>query len=270
MKRTFAVAVLAALAAGCASLPPLDLFELPDGKEVKASVTEADPAKLGVALAYPLEDWANCKEDFGHAVRLRLDGHRVRSDFAGDLGKLGLFEAVEEVGDQSIHEDNALYLEEARRKGLDLLLVLTPTQNRVSYKGHGSMYVPSLVLWVLFWFPSWWVADEVFTSEVQFEGTLLRVKDGRPVHQGDWKGSFETALDDFQRNWRMWGILRVPGALDTGDYEDVGEILSPHAFNRTKLDLMKDLSDFVKTRWPSLRSAAVRPPVVEKPKPEPV
>ncbi|MHC5080150.1 MAG: caspase family protein [Planctomycetota bacterium] len=267
MKRAgFGMSWILLLAIGCTSLPPLDPFELPEGKEVKDAVQAPDPARLGVAMAYAVEEWANSKEDFGHAVRLGLDGKKLRANFAKDLGRLGLFKGVVEIGEASIQEDENAYLREARRKGLDLLLVLKPTQNRVAYKGHNAMYVPNLILWVLFWFPSWWIADEVFASEMTFEGSLIRVADGQEIHRGSWKSQFECALDDFKRNWRFWGILRIPGALDTGDYEDVGQILGPHALNQAKIKIMKDLTGFVTTTLPSVRRRTPRVPV--KPKPE--
>jgi len=264
MKNWIGPALAVLYLVGCSSLPPLDLFELPGGKALKASVKAPDAAKLGVAVAYSAQEWAKSKEDFGHAVRLSMDGKHVRADFARTLGSLGLFQAVQEVGPEAAHEDSGDYLEEARRLGLDLLLVIKPLQNRVAYKGHGSMYAPSLALWILFWFPSWWVADEIFASEVAFEGSLFRVNDGRRLHQANWKGSFETALDDFQRNWRIWGILRIPGALDTEDYEQVGQILSPHAMNLSKIKAMNDLVGFVRTKWPALRSRP-KPPEGTKP-----
>ncbi|MHC4598324.1 MAG: caspase family protein [Planctomycetota bacterium] len=263
---TLTAGALIPLLAGCSGLPSLDPFELPEGKAIKASVTAPDPARLGVAVAYPIEEWAKSKEDFGHAVKVKVDGASIRSEYADTFRRLGLFQAVEEVGNGAIHEKGREYLADARNQDLDLLLVLRPKQNRVSYHGHNGNYVPSLILWVLFWFPSWWVADEVFASEVTLEGTLYRVKDGKTVHQQTWKGRFENGLDDFQRNWKIWGILRVPGALDTEDYEAVGDTLFPHALNLTKLKAMKDLTGFVKTAWPGLRRAGAGPVDVAKPK----
>jgi|GEM_PF-2039561 len=263
------------LAVGCASLPPLDVFEMDEGKSVKASVTETDPARLGVAVAYQAEEWSRAREERGHAFRLVLDGNEVRREFTRDLGKLGLFAGVQEIGEKAIVQDAAPYLAEARRKNLDLLLVLEPRRYQVAYRGHNGMFAPNLALWVLFWFPSWWIADEVFASEVSFRGTLFRVDDGRKIHAADWKGTFETALDDFQRNWRFWGIFRVPASLDEDDFRKVGRTLSPHAMNLSKIDLMKDLAGFVKERWPAMRSSPTGPEPEpgnepgEEPEPEP-
>ncbi|MHC4780432.1 MAG: hypothetical protein ACYTFG_17820, partial [Planctomycetota bacterium] len=181
------------LFAGCGSLPSLDPFELPQGKAVKARVAAPDSARLGVAVAYPVEEWTKSREDFGHAVRLKVDGSEIREGFADAFKRLGLFEGVVEVGDGTIFEQDSPYIDEARDRGMDLLLVLRPTQNRVSYSGHNGNYVPSLLLWVLFWFPSWWIADEDFTSEMAFTGTLYRVSDGSQMLQESWKSKFEGA-----------------------------------------------------------------------------
>jgi hypothetical protein len=251
---------LTVLLAGCASLPPLDPFQLPGGQEVRGQVTKADPARLGVAVAFEAEEWAESRKDFGDAARVRVDGPALRRDFVGTLASLGLFSAVEEVGDGNVLADPAPYVQEAKARNLDLLMVLRPTKARVAFQGHNSLFAPSVALWVLLWFPSWWVADEEYVSEVGVRATLLRVADGKEIHAGEWTESFQAALDDFQRAWVVLGLLRVPGALEPADYEEIGKTLSPHAYNLAKIALMKDLVAFVGSELPRVRAAPVVAP----------
>jgi hypothetical protein len=251
--------------AGCSSLPPLDPFELPEGKAIRGQVSKPDPARLGVAVAFPAEEWSTSRKDSGNAALVRVDGPALRRDFAVALVNLGLFSSVEEVGAETVLDGVDPSLLEARAKNLDLLLVLRPTRSRVAFQGRNGWFVPSLALWVLLWFPSWWVADEDFVSEVAVRASLLRVADGKEIHAGEWSGTFETALNDFQRAWVILGLVRVPGALEPGDYEEIGNTLSPHAYNIAKIAAMKDLVAFVGTALPGLRSA----PRVPAPRPGP-
>jgi hypothetical protein len=169
------------------------------------------------------------------------------------------------VGGDGVLDSVEPCLLEARTKKMDLLLVLRPTRSRVAFQGHNGWFVPSLALWVLLWFPSWWVADEDFVSEVAVRASLLRVADGKEIHAGDWSGTFEAALNDFQRAWVILGLVRVPGALEPADYEEIGTTLSPHAYNLAKIAAMKDLVSFVGTTLPKVRAAA--PVVAPKPGP---
>lgn len=121
--------------------------------------------------------------------------------------------------------------------GDDLLLEIEINRCEARYVGTTGWYIPNLILWIELVFPAWFVRDERYAVDIEGTATLTAVATGREVWSDRVTGTYEAALDDFERGVILFGTLRVPGALDRENFAAIGHVLHPHAAAGWQRDL---------------------------------
>ncbi|MHC5021463.1 MAG: caspase family protein, partial [Planctomycetota bacterium] len=213
--------VALAAAAGCSAVPaPTPITEDP----VVQALAKRAPVRAAIAVAPPLLELATPGEHGGHydwpvpAVQALAVESLTAARIAESVRPLPLAARGRAAG-----------LTAAWDAGDDLLLEITITRCEARYLGTNGWYVPNLMLWIEFVWPAWFVADERYTVEIEGRATLTAVATGREVWTGRIGGSYDAALDDFDRGLVLLGTLRVPGALGDQNFRAIGDVLHPHA-----------------------------------------
>lgn len=217
-------------AAGCISLPG-DLAGDPD---VVAAVERVKlrPLRPRIALA-PLK--------LAEPRPANLDGdptrHPARIDdpaaFAGRLARdlelvLGPVPVVE-AGAGGVPSR----FEAARRAGADFLLEVEFASFDNVYLGRGAPYLASLLLWGYFPPLSWPVPDEEYGARARGSFHLHGVTSERRLRSVPFEVEVARLLHDFQRGATILqllaGVFTIPWSLEAKNYQEVGELLNPHA-----------------------------------------
>ncbi|MCZ6692117.1 MAG: caspase family protein [Planctomycetota bacterium] len=235
----FAFACL--LAAGCASnqLGPFD--EDPIVQEIHAR--GPSPMELRVALA-PLRITYDPTPQDGEGApdswAVEMDRHAIAS----------VREELEDALDQESLFEDLIVLPEvpgsdpfqaAWDQRADLLIDVEIRGYRASYVKRTGWFVPNLLIWGYAWIPSWWVADERYRVEMEVRVSITSVHTGRKVWEQTYTPSHDRDLDDWERGWMLFGIVRVPGALGVENWEKIDSVVGPFAVRTMVVQLYADL-----------------------------
>lgn len=187
--------VLGAYGAGCARFPHVG-----DPQSYAAS---GEPLPLRAYLA-PFEvevlPSEKLKEyDLERVLNPRLLG----TETLAWLEASGVFTHV----DSGQGEDRGAALDEASRRGDDVLLEIALRQVNTLYDGHNSWWVPNVVLWWLVMVPAWFVATEEYSLSLTVDLRVRSVDSGRILHQHSQPARVEGTLGEFQRGFQFFGFL---------------------------------------------------------------
>jgi hypothetical protein len=118
-------------------------------------------------------------------------------------------------------------LAEAAARGADVLV--RPVFRRLDrvFRGRNARFIPNVLLWIQFWVPSFWVADEDFALEGDLELRFHSVASERLLYASVARIDALYPLDDFERGWSVTGIVTVPSTLDPDDWAKVARSLAP-------------------------------------------
>jgi len=199
------------LVAGCGSLQTGDALARPEVMAALASLEGPLPFRVGVFVA----PGSAPEGEIDHGRAFTTDAYRLRKDVASILERAGLFEEVKEVLVRSPSEGTPE--DRASEMGLDLLVRVTPRGETVEYLGRNAYWWPSLLVWLLAWFPSWMIRDEDFSLEMHAEFELIRVP-GQKAAGFAVRSRTESGLNDMERGFHLLGIFRAPYCLDPVDY----------------------------------------------------
>jgi hypothetical protein len=233
--------VLLFAAWGCASAPSIvALPEDPRFQELLKDKPAQLPYRLCIGTVKLGFDAAkfNKGEVEKHALVPELE--LLRERFAKALGSIGLFKQVEKL---SLRPDANLaeMLQVAWDENYDLLLDIELKCYTVSFEGCTGWYVPNLVLWFCTWAPSWWVRDETYKLEMEFEANFYSVHSDKLVHSETFKVKETRNLDDFQRGWKLLGVLTVPSSLKASNWKRIHKRLAPSVMRKAEIALAENV-----------------------------
>ncbi|MCI0340589.1 MAG: caspase family protein [Planctomycetales bacterium] len=243
-----AAAVAGAAGAGCGSLPSPDLFARDDVKALVAARGQPVPLRLGVAGLSPAS--APSEGTAGPmAWRVGVKTDLVRDEVGAALKRSGLFADVQVLRDVDAASKPSDAAAAADRSGLDLVLTVTPGEQKVAYTGRsGSVYL-NIPIWLLFGWPSVFVADENFAMESAYTVSVLEARTGKPLWDSELRGKVEYALSDLQRGLNFWsdavlGLSMVAHSSFVGEanFKAAAETLGVHARNEATANLLKQVS----------------------------
>jgi hypothetical protein len=233
-------ALLLAFIAGCGTESLRDLREEATVREILGRGEKAVPYICAVAPVRVESELRAVADISSRSDRPRLDPLTLQSRIREVLETASIFQSVETVAHQEEAGEDRV-LGEARNLGADLLLSVRVRKCENSYRGTNGWYIPNFVLWFLVMIPSWWVADEVYAAELDVEVTVRSVHSGKVVYRRPFRSDVEMDLDDFDRGFMFFGILRVPGALEADNWEKIGELLNARVFRDFALKMLRDL-----------------------------
>lgn len=238
----FTLVVAAAFLVGCGTGDPMDLSSY-------RKVSKADPINSSIAVAPFTVGKRLLPGAYQYNVNPDLSGYQYGMTEA--MKGYSCFQKVVSLG-ANVGESDAERLMTAAEMNCDFLMKLTFDTLQISYKGTNGAHIPNCALWFFLEFMSWFVADEVYSGEIAGTVEILDVAEGKPVFTKAFQKYVECDLNDFQRGWQIWGIIRVPGSLDRDSWEMIGQEVLPHAFRDLEADLIVDLKNnstrFIKAR----------------------
>ncbi len=198
---------LALLAAGCASAPA---DPLSDPRIAALGRVQALPWTVAVVVRAPSEPEIPESPSREGGAGVAPDADALGRDLASALGRLDLFRGARALtGGSSPIPD---LVSRAWDGGDDLLLGVEIRTARVSYLGRNLWWIPNILLWLQFWFPSFWVPDEDFSYEIEGDLTLHATATGACLLRRPFSARVARGLDDFERGWDLLGVFR-PGFL---------------------------------------------------------
>ncbi|MHC5037834.1 MAG: caspase family protein [Planctomycetota bacterium] len=216
-------ALFSLLAVSCTTLQLPPVREDPD----VIALRDDDHAPMPFAVAV-----APFEADLEGVLPPDLGAYAISEDMAAILEVGGIFGAVRAVP----------FLEDGRvavPPDADFLLKLRAHKLEVKYEGRNRWFLPNLLLWGAFVFPSWWVPDETFSARVDLEAVLVSQRSGMLVGSHTASVFLKRDLDDFQRGWFPLGILLSPAVFSRGNWRCVArEVLWP-ALRKAEVDLAK-------------------------------
>jgi len=136
-------------------------------------------------------------------------------------------------------------LDAAYGERADLVLSFKVRRHAVRYIGRNGRFVPNVIVFCLFGWPAWFVADEQYAGELEIEAELFAVGSEKRVWTGTVAaGAPDTVMDlgTFDRGWMLTGTLSVPGWLSIENYAKAGEAVLPLARNRASEALARELA----------------------------
>jgi hypothetical protein len=163
----------------------------------------------------------------------------LREEIVTVLQKTKCFRTVRQLGAEEGKAERGDILDRAWEARDDLVLFLRLLKYENSWEGSNGLFLPNLLLWASFWWPSWWIADEKYGASVEMELSLVSVHSRKVVAQEKIAASEVRDLDDFDRGWQLVGILRVPSSLDEENWEKISDVVSPYPISRVEVDLAK-------------------------------
>lgn len=143
---------------------------------------------------------------------------------------------------------DAKTMQEAWERGYDAVLTADFKELEVYYDGVNGWYLPNIINWLFLLVPSWWVKDEVYGARAKFEVLLTSARSGRVLYRNELTAQFLRSLNDFQRGWQLFGILRVPGSLGESNWRSISKHLLPGLLREIQVQVVLALAnDFRKT-----------------------
>ncbi|MHC4599912.1 MAG: hypothetical protein ACYS47_12990, partial [Planctomycetota bacterium] len=239
MDRRLLVPLWFCLVGGCVAALPVDVLEIEKVQKVREGIEKPYDFTLAVAVLPGGGPTAETQEvgDGRYAVPFEIE--EFRRALRGELASVGLFREVKVISAEP-GDKRSILASRARNVGADLVLAVRPLRYEVTYLGRSVWWIPNLFIWALVLVPSWYVPDETYRSDVSLS-ILLADSGGAELTRGEFAGSQELRLNDFQRGWSFWGPFGGP--TGAGHYEDAMETIGPLALNRAKADLIVHLAE---------------------------
>jgi hypothetical protein len=241
-KLTALIGILAVLAAGCSSIaPPADIKSAPGLKKVMAPLA----AKIAIGpLVYDVKDIGPGEE----AGIITTPPATFYETLQAELRNINAFKQIVQLetavatpyfktSEYKLDE----FINQAAAKGADMLAVFTLKEYRVKYHGTNGAYFGSIALWVTLWWPSWFIADETYSSDISVELKMYAVKRTEkreePVDVHLFTSSKQFDFDDFQRGFQFMDMWKL-GSLNDSTWNTVSTVAAPHSENDISLQLL--------------------------------
>ncbi|MHC4779315.1 MAG: caspase family protein, partial [Planctomycetota bacterium] len=198
--RFISIAALLLLAAGCAT------FEEPSF-EAKAT---GDP--LPFLTVFELKRPAGSLEgEEGDTLSLLGKPEIFQDAFFQPMARdaSALFRSVSVVQTASAGD-----LDQAKRVKADLLVRITPLKHDIVYDGRNGYALVNIGLWLLCWFPSWFVPDETWVADLEIEVSVTETAEGYEILKKNVKIRQEGNISDMGRGWNFLGTFLGPPCSD--------------------------------------------------------
>ncbi|MCI0340936.1 MAG: hypothetical protein L0216_07245 [Planctomycetales bacterium] len=193
--------------AGCASVPA---DPLADPRIEALGHVGTLPWTVAVLVEAPVETAPPEPSAGDGSVPVAPDAEALGRDLADALARLGLLRAARALPGAPAPLPELVA--RAWDGGDDLLLRVEIRSARVAYLGRNLWWIPNILLWLQFWFPSFWVPDEDFSYEIEGDLALHAAATGACLHRRPFSARVARGLDDFERGWDLLGVFR-PGFL---------------------------------------------------------
>jgi hypothetical protein len=153
------------------------------------------------------------------------------------LRDLELFKEVKKVEGQPGSIPAAVKL--ARAVKSDLLLIPKVKQFNVTYEGRNGTHIPKVIVWSLFEWASWFMADELYRVDMACEFQFRHGGNGNLLYSQHLRTLTRKPVSDIQRGIKIWGIVRMPGSLNEKNYRKVGSVVGPHAIQDMEVSFLQ-------------------------------
>jgi hypothetical protein len=193
--RGAALFALAALLGGCGAGPSIE------AERWRA----AGPLPYVVCIALPAA--ASLETGPGE---LRLDGERLKGSLRAAFERFEVATALELM--EGGGGQGGAALEEAERRGADLLIVVEPSAPpRFRFSHRNGWFVPNLFLWFFAGFPSFWVRDRVYEVSWDVTFALHAMASGRALPATLNRLAAERSLSLAEQGWTAKALYTPPG-----------------------------------------------------------
>ncbi len=156
-------------------------------------------------------------------------------------------------------------LTDALKLDADLLLSVDVKSFEVEFLDFEGWW-SNFLLWSFTWVPSWYVRDEAYEAKLVCDLTVTSVLSKKPVAERRIIVPLRVTLNDFERGWIYWGIIRVPGALKESNWKKVEEMLVTPVVENFLVDLLNYFSDdFARVTLTEEFESAMRPALTSSP-----
>jgi len=221
--------VLLASCVGCGLKGPVPVAKRKDVLLLAEQNKTSMPFKVAVLPAV-VSDAESQERTHKHSYIASLEADECRDAVVSTLQEFKVF--ADSVAADGAYGPDAL--KEAKKRKIDLVIVPKVKRAEVYYAGTSSWYTPNLFIWFFLDAASWFVADERYGLEMEGSLDFYSVYTNNRLKSVDFSVKSEGDLDDFQRGWKIWGILRVPSSLGKDNWKKVTGVLKPHLLEQIK------------------------------------
>ncbi|MHC4597727.1 MAG: hypothetical protein ACYS47_01855 [Planctomycetota bacterium] len=238
------------LCAGCGTLVPDTPLEHPDVMAHLCGLQCPLPHRVGVWV----DPCPRPESEPVHGSAFAVDTVDLRAGVVYWLREANLFQ---EVVDLTPRMTGPLPPEEkAKALGLTLLIRIAPGGGKVTYIGRNGLWWPSLIVWLLAWFPSWLIPDETFGMEVWGAVEVVDLAAGASLGSYAALGSVQKGLNDLQRGFHLLGIFRAPACLNRLNYRSVRRRLADPTWCDFHISFLLGLFRILERAVPGVKRAA--------------
>jgi hypothetical protein len=174
------------------------------------------------------------------SLSLPPDPKAFCSSFSEVLNKFGMFKDLEEMADIPPAAGQDVFLAEARRKGLDILVFLEVKRNDVNHLGFNSNHWYNLLIWSFAWFASNFVPDETWESHITLDLRVVDVRSGQNRLPKEIDSKAALNLSDADDGYHFLGI--VFGSCDQEDLRDASAFVLPYHLTQLKALVLEELT----------------------------
>ncbi len=228
--------VLVLAFAGCGIGKPLRLQDTPLAQRTAAFTEPLDYVVAVMPPEIACDPEADAVEE--RAKFVEVPRELLQNTMVGALKQFPIFTEVLSIGPAELEgEPRAV----AKEKGADLLLRSTLREARVSYLGRGWLLLAKIPVFLFSEFLSALIADERYSARLVVDATIESTYNGQVVCSRQFAVDVKAKLDDYQRGFKIYGIMRVPYALNDKNYKRVSDVLVPHALAHLQRELLADV-----------------------------
>jgi hypothetical protein len=242
MRRLVAVTLvlfLAAAAAGCGATSPVRLTSRPDVQNLLPNLPRFRNWTIAVSPVVLQQVDLYAREGV-YAATVEPDAEHIQSSLVSMLRELEIFREVMQVEGQATNSLTAA-LKAARAAGTNVILVPKVKQFDVTYVQRNGAHIPKIIVWSLFEWMSWFMADEIYRVDMTCDFDFRYGADGNRIRNFLRVKSTEKAVSDFQRGIKIWGMVRIPGSLHEDNFRNVASVLGPHAVQEMQVDFLSSV-----------------------------
>jgi hypothetical protein len=179
------------------------------------------------------------KQEGVYTASVPPDSEKLQDAVLEALHEFKLFKEIKKVEGRAESLQTAIEL--AAAVPTDLILIPKIKQFNVTYAGRNGVHYPKLVLWSLIEWASWFMADELYRIDMTCEFELRRGHDRNHLDTRISTTSLTKPISDIQRGIKIWGAVRVPGALHKDNFRKVGSTLLPHAARDMQVNILRNV-----------------------------
>ncbi len=233
-------AALCALGTGCSSIPT--------GRKAPESLggDAGAPIPMRIAVAPCTVELDKQEKPKGYEPDEVVDADAFSEELVRWVQASGVFAEVRGARGKTRVDQ----LDDAWEQKEDLLLEVALKRFKVNFDGHNNWWIPNIVNWVMFLFPSWFVATEEYTLSFTCELTLRSVDSNQVLHTAEVKASATGTFDEFDRGFQLLGFIfpnndaenwrMVAGRLLSAARSNLGELIAQELRSTFRERLKRD------------------------------